>query len=203
MGTSVYVIKYNQQLYEGLSPFLSRWETAGRGGVAEQKRYRNHAVVIGYDELTRSVLPRLEAFYDDVVVIDRKVAHIEALEEAGYDVVYGDFRHAEIRNESGLKRADFVLSSSAELDVNKALLTDVGESATAFVEAEWPQDARELYAHGAHYVVLSPQLTAERLAEYLDAYFEDHEVFSVAAETDIVNPRRSGPTGDSEGGLGE
>jgi len=207
MSISVYVIKYNQQLYERLYPFLSRWETAGREGLIEQTRYRDHAVVIGYDELTRSVLPRLEGFYDDVVVIDRKVAHIEALEDAGYDVVYGDCRHAEIRNESGLKRADFVLSSLAEPDVNKALLADVCERTTVFVEAEWPQDARELYDHGAHYVVLSPQLTAERLAEYLDAYFEDREVFSVAAETDIVNSRRSGtvsgPAGDSDGDFGE
>jgi hypothetical protein len=207
MSISVYVIKYNQQLYEQLYPFLSRWETAGREGLIEQKRYRDHAVVIGYDELTRGVLPRLEEFYDDVVVIDRTVAHIEVLEDAGYDVVYGDFRHAEIRNESGLKRADFVLSSSADPDVNKALLADVSESTTVFVEAEWPQDARELYDHGAHYVVLSPQLTAERLAEYLDAYFEDREVFSVAAETDIVTSRRSGTVsgagGDWDGGFGE
>jgi Kef-type K+ transport system membrane component KefB len=203
MGISVYVIKYNQQLYERLYPFLRRWETDGKERVTERGRYRDHAVVIGYDELTRSVLPRLEEFYDDVVVIDRTVAHIEVLEEAGYDVVYGDFRHAEIRNESGLKRADFVLSSSAEPDVNEALLADVGERTTVFVEAEWPQDARELYDHGAHYVVLSPQLTAERLAEYLDAYFEDREAFGEAAETDIVNSRRSGPAGDSDGGFGE
>jgi Kef-type K+ transport system membrane component KefB len=207
MGISVYVIKYNQQLYERLYPFLRRWETDGKEHVMEGGRYRDHAVVIGYDELTRSVLPRLERFYDDVVVIDRTVAHIEALEDAGYDVVYGDFRHTEIRNESGLKRADFVLSSSADPDVNKALLADVGERTTVFVEAEWPQDARELYDHGAHYVVLSPQLTAERLAEHLDAYFEDCQAFSVAAKTDIVNSRRSGPVcgpaGGSDGGFGE
>jgi len=207
MGVSVYVIKYDQRLFERLYPLLSRWETAGTGRTIEQQRYRDHAVVIGYDELTRSVLPRLEKFYDDVVVIDRKVTHVEALEDAGYDVVYGDFRHAEIRNESGLKRAAFVLSSSAELEVNEALLADVGERTTVFVEAAWAEDARELYHHGAHYVVLSPQLTAERLAEYLDAYFEDREAFGVAAETDLVNPRRSdlvsGAVEDSGGGSGE
>lgn len=207
MSVSVYVIKYDQQLYDQLHPFLSRWGTTGNERVIERKRYRDHAVVIGYDELSRSVLPRLAEFYDDVVVIDRTVAHIEALDDAGYDAVYGDCRHAEIRNKAGLTRADFVLSSSAEPDVNKALLADVGKRTTVFVEAQWPEDARELYEHGAHYVVLSPQLTAERLAEYLEAYFEDREAFDVAAETDIRNSRHSEPGSelaeDVDGGIGE
>jgi Kef-type K+ transport system membrane component KefB len=207
MSVSVYVIKYNYQLYEQLHPFLSRWETAGSERVIEQKRYRDHAVVIGYDELTRTVLSRLAEFYDDVVVIDRKVAHIEALEEAGYHGIYGDFRHAEIRNAAGLKRADFVLSSSAEPDVNKALLAEVGERTTVFVEAEWAADARELYGYGAHYVALSPQLTAERLTEYLEGYFQDRETFSRVAEIDVRNSRRSepgsGPAEDVDGGVGE
>ncbi len=207
MSVSVYFIKYDQQLYEQLAPVLRRWAVVGTDRVHEQKRYGDHAVVIGYDELTREVLPRLEAFYDDVVVIDRTVAHIPVLEAAGYDVVYGDFRHAEIREQAGLKRADFALSSSAEPDVNKALLGDVGEHTTVFVRAEWAEDARELYEHGAQYVVLSPQLTAERLAEYLEAYFEGRMAFSVAATTDIVNARRaeldSRPTEDVDGGLGE
>jgi Trk K+ transport system NAD-binding subunit len=163
--------------------------------------------VIGYDELTRNVLPRLAEFYDDVVVIDRTVAHIETLEAAGYDVIYGDFRHAEIRNAAGLNRADFVLSSSAEPDVNKALLAEVGESTTVFVEAEWTEDARELYGHGAHYVALSSQLTAERLAEYLDAYFEDRQTFTRLAETDVMNAQPSeavpGLTEELDGGVGE
>jgi Kef-type K+ transport system membrane component KefB len=207
MSVSVYAIRYNHQLYEQLRPFSSRWETAGSERVVEQKRYRDHAVVIGYDELTRNVLPRLAEFYHDVVVIDRKVAHIEALEEAGYDVIYGDFRHAEIRSTAGLKRADFVLSSSAEPDVNRALLAEVGERTTVFVEAGWTEDARELYDHGAHYVALSPQLTAERLAEYLEGYFEDRETFGRLAEADVTNSRRSepgsGPAEDLDGGAGE
>jgi Kef-type K+ transport system membrane component KefB len=207
MSVSVYVIKYNYRLFERLQPFLRRWETAGTGRLIEQKRYRDHAVVIGYDELTRGILPRLETAYDDVVVVDRTVAHIDALERAGHDVVYGDVRHAEVRNASGLERAAFVLSSSAEPDVNRALIADVGERTTVFVEAEWAEDARELYEYGAHYVVLNPQLTAERLAEYLDAYFEDHEVFDTAAKTDIVRSQRPGPVfesaGDADGGFDE
>lgn len=199
MSVSVYLIKYNHRLYERLRPHVGRWDTSDERDV-DREGYRDHAVVIGLDEVTRSVLPLLEEYYDDVVIIDRQITHVEALGEAGYDVLYGDFRHSKIRNESGLKRADFVLSSSAEPDVNKALLGEVGEQTTVFVEAEWVEDARDLYDHGAHYVVMSSHLAAERLATYLEAYFEGDEPFEATIETGIERLRRSGsPAGPSSG----
>nr|WP_239643399.1 cation:proton antiporter [Natronococcus jeotgali] len=206
MSVSVYVIKYNHQLYERFYPYISFWESDDER-VIEQEKYRDHAVVIGYDAVTRGTLPVLDEFYDEVVVIDRQIAHVEILTDAGYDVIYGDFRHTEIRKQARLMHADFVLSSSAEPDVNKALLGDVGEGTTVFVEAEWDDDARDLYAHGAHYVVMSPQLTAERLAEYLEAYFVDRATFTDAIETDIARMSRSDlfpqTSEEMEGGLDE
>ena len=206
MSISVYVIKYNHQLYERLSPYLDSRESDEERAIA-QEEYRDHAVVIGYDEVTRGTLPVLEEFYDDVVVIDRRIAHVETLTDAGYDAIYGDSRHAEIRKRARLTHADFVLSSSDELDVNKALLADVGEGTTVFVEAQWEDDARELYADGAHYVVMAPQLTAERLAEYLEAYFVDPATFTTAIETDVRRLRRSDPVIQTperlDGGLDE
>jgi hypothetical protein len=54
---------------------------------------------------------------------------------------------------------------------------------------------------------LSPQLTAERLTEYLEGYFQDRETFSRVAEIDVRNSRRSepgsGPAEDVDGGVGE
>ncbi|MFC4541398.1 cation:proton antiporter [Halosolutus amylolyticus] len=192
MSISVYAIAYSHALYERLHPHVGRLET-GDEHEMDRAEYRNHAVVIGYDELSRSALEPLEAYYDDVVIIDRTVDHVETLDEAGYDVIYGDFRHTEIRKEAGLGRADFVLSSTPERDVNEVLLGAVSEETTVFVEAQWADDARELYARGAHYVVMSTQLTAERLAAYLEAYFEDVEAFEAAIETDVARLRRSEP----------
>ena len=201
MGVSVYVIKYNHELYERLYPYLGRWESEEDRRV-DREKLSGHAVVIGYDEVTRNALPLLNEYYGDVVVIDRKVAHVETLEAAGYDAIYGDFRHSKIRKEAGLKRADFVLSSTAEADVNRALLAEVGAETTVFVEAEWAEDARDLYKHGAHYVVMSTQLAAERLAGYLEAYFEDYGTFEAAIETDVMKLSRSDEFGDPLDSIG-
>lgn len=192
MSFSTYVIKYNHEIYDRVEPWFRRFESEGQKDV-DLAQYQNHAVVVGYDEITRNALPILEEQYGEVVVIDRKVAHIETLQQAGYNALYGDFRHSEIRKESGLKRADFVLSSTIEPEVNKALLKEVSEGTTVFVEAKWADDARELYDLGAHYVVMSTQLTAERLASYLRAYFTDRPSFEESIETDIARLNREEP----------
>ncbi|MEM4781696.1 MAG: cation:proton antiporter, partial [Halalkalicoccus sp.] len=189
MSVSVYVINYNHAIYDRVRPWFARFEEEGKGDV-ELPEYSDHAVAIGYDEITRSALPFLEAEFGHVVVIDRKTAHVEALEREGYDAIYGDFRHGEIRKESGLKRADFVLSSTVQPEVNKALLAELPEDTTVFVEANWIDDARELYDLGAHYVIMSTHLTAERLGEYLELYVEDRESFREYVEDDIARIRR-------------
>ena len=185
MGISVYLIKFNHTLFGMTSGYLDRW--AGDATRADSVRtYRNHAVVIGYDDVTRRALPVLREHYEDIVVIDRQTRHIEFLKNSGYDAIFGDFQHAEVRKASGLKRADFVLSSSDQLDVNTALLEEVPQDATVFVEARWAPDARKLYDRGAHYVIMSSQLTAERLAEYLKTYFEERPTFNSLIERDIA-----------------
>ena len=189
MSFSVYVINYNHVIYDRVQPWFARFEGKEKGDV-KLPEYHDHAVAIGYDEITRSALPLLEEEFDHVVVIDRKTAHVEALEEAGYDAIYGDFRHNEIRKASGLKRAAFVLSSTVQLDVNKALLAEVPEKATVFVEADWIEDARELYKLGAHYVIMSTHLTGERVSEYLGFYVEDPDLFHKYAATDLERIRR-------------
>ena len=184
MSVSVYIINYNHVIYEYVQPFFSRWESEEKVDV-ELPEYNDHAVVIGYDEITRSVLPILDREFEQLVVVDRKAAHREELERAGYDTVYGDFRHTEVRKAAGLKRASFVLSSTMQPDVNKALLSELPEKTTVFVEANWIDDARALYDLGAHYVIMSTQLTAERVSEYLTLYFEDPEAFERQTARDI------------------
>ena len=183
MSVSVYFIEFNHRLFERLEPTLSRFDTGDefRGG---KKEYSDHAVVIGYDEMTRHVLPMLAEHYEDLVVVDRTTDHIEALESEGYDSLYGDFRNATIRKDAALKKAEFVLSSSDQTEVNKALLREVRDDATVFVEARQVEDARELYERGAHCVIISTHLAADRLGAYLEGYFQNREAFEEAVESD-------------------
>ncbi len=202
MAVSVYFIEFSHPLFERFEPTLSRW--SGDGTFEGEKReYRDHAVVIGYDEVTRNALPLLADHYEDVVVVDRTVEHIEALEQEGYDVIYGDFRNATIRKDAAVKKADFALSSSVQPEINKALLREVADDAVVFVEAERVEDARDLYDRGAHCVVVPPYFAADRLADYLRAYLEEEAPFEKAIDDDVEllkSPEPFPETADRLGG---
>ena len=186
MTVSTYIITYNHWLYERLEPWFSRFKSEEQKDHS-LKEYTNHAVAIGYDEITEQALPLLDEHYDDVVVIDRKTSHIAELKNRGeYNHVFGDFRHSEVRKAANLKKAKFVLSSTVETNVNKALLNEVDDDAIVFVEGQYIDEARELYEAGATYVIMNTYLASQRLGEYLELYFTDTSAFESAIEHDLT-----------------
>ena len=198
MTVSTYIISYNHRIYAAVRPWFTRFASE-EGLDADMVEYRDHAVAIGYDEVTERALPLLEAEYGTVVVIDRRTDHVEELEEGGrYDYVFGDFRHEEVRKAANVKAARFVLSSSVEPDVNRALLAELDDETTAFVEAERLDDARDLYDRGADYVIMSTFMAADKMADYLESYFESREAFLEAIEADLdrIRERAAAAAGD-------
>ncbi len=190
MTVSTYIIMYNHAIYDRVSPWFARFESEGKVDQ-DLREYSNHAIAIGYDEVTERALPLLKEQYGDVVVIDRKTEHIAEIEQQGeYDHVFGDFRHAEVRKAANLKRAKFVLSSTVELYVNEALLAEVSDDAIVFVEARYIEEARRLYDRGADYVVMNTYLSVSKFAEYLSLYFSDREAFDSAIADDISRIQR-------------
>jgi len=189
MSVSTYLIAYNHAIYERLEPWFSRFDADDKKD-ADVSTYDGHAIAIGYDEITEQALALLEDHYSEVVVIDRQTDHIEELESEGrYEFVFGDFRHTEVRKEANLKGAAFVLSSSVEREVNEALLAEVADDATVFVEAERIGDARALYDRGATYVIMTSHLAAEKLSEYVELYVTDRNAFDDAVVRDVERVR--------------
>jgi Kef-type K+ transport system membrane component KefB len=184
MAISVYVIKYNAALFERARPMLTRWES-DEEGLEEPDEYHDHVVIVGFDEIARRAIRLLDDRYDQIVVIDRNADEIEAIEEAGYDAVFGDVQYAKIRKEAGVKYADFVFSSSVQTDVNKVILNEVKEDATVFVEAERREEAADLYERGADFVITAPYLSADRLKRYFEGYLTDSKQFEAAMEADL------------------
>ena len=189
MTVSTYIVMYNHAIYARLEPWFRRFESPG--GVDEDlEEYDDHAVAIGFDEVTERALPLLADRYDDVVVIDRRTDHVAKVEAEGrYDYVFGDFRHSEVRKAAGLKRASFVLSSTVQTDVTEALLSEADDDAIVFVEARNAADARRHYENGASYVIVNTFLAAEKLGEYVEIALTDPEAFASAVESDLERIR--------------
>ncbi len=191
MGVSVYFFAYGEALYERAKPFVSRFESSNVF-TEEKQGYKDHAVVIGYDDLTRNILGLLDDHYDDLVVVDRRADHIEQLSTAGYDAVFGDIGSGSIRKDVALKKADLVVSSSDQVEIGKKVLRETGDDATVILEAKRDEDARALYEHGADYVIQSVALSSDRLADTLETLLEDPNAFEETAqrEADLLRDPR-------------
>ena len=169
MSVSVYFIEFGSDLFDRVEPYISRFESS-ETFTEEKREYYDHAVVVGYDDVTRNLLGLLDEYYDDVVVADRQVDHVRSLAEEGYDTVFGDFRSSTIRKDVALKNADLVLSSSDQLEIGRTILDEAPDGALVILEARNSKDAQKLYDEGADYVIQSVQLSTDRLADYLEAY---------------------------------
>lgn len=188
MTVSSYMLNYNKELYSCFEGFLRRFEGEDKNDV-DVRRLEGHAVVIGYERLSKNLLPMLEEYFDEVLIIDSNSENVQELAQSGYEYIYGDFKHGEIRNSAKLQKAGLVLSVSSQHEVNLQVLDDVGDDVTSFVRAESPEEALELYELGAHYVIRKNILTGEKLSNYINLHREDRELFNKEVKEEIEKIR--------------
>ncbi|MBP1921719.1 Kef-type K+ transport system membrane component KefB [Halorubrum alkaliphilum] len=184
MSASTYLIKYNHQLYDLTRPLWARFESDDKRDV-ELKTYRDHAVVIGVDDVTEPVLPVLHETVGDVVIVDRNPETSDRFDDTPYDVIYGDFKHGELRKEAGLDRASVVLSSSVQSEINETAIREADDDALVIVESDGVDNAVDLYEAGAHYVTIPTVLAGIRIREYLTCYIRDRSAFRTLVDDDI------------------
>ncbi len=183
MGASSYLITFNSQIVDKVEHLLRILESDEKEDV-EIRDLENHAVVIGYDRLSRKTLPVLKEYFDDVIVIDRDPRNTSDLAASKYEYIYGDFRHSEIRKASGIKEADLVICLAPDKWVNRKAAEDSGD-ATLFLKARNMEEAAELYDLGAHYVIVKNIIAGEKMSEYLQLYAEDPELFREEISRDL------------------
>ncbi|MFB6143798.1 MAG: cation:proton antiporter [Candidatus Nanohaloarchaea archaeon] len=176
MGASSYLINYNETLYRFALPALQYLESEEKEDI-EVRKMEEHAVVIGYNEISKNVLPALEDYFDSIIIVDKNPQNTEELSSSGYEYIYGDFRHGEIRKAASLKDAEFIMSVSHEPEVNIRVIEEAPENATVMTRGTGVEEAAELYEEGAHYVIRDNILAGEKMQEYVELYLEDRELF--------------------------
>ena len=200
MSVSVYFFEFGDALFTRLESHLERFES--EDPFTEDRRdYTDHAIVVGYDDVTRNVLGLLRDNFDEVVVVDRKVDHVQELKSAGFDAVFGDFGSRSIRKDVGLKRASLVISSSDQIEIGKTILREADDDTTVILEAATSDDVSALYERGADYVIRNVALSSERLADYLETHLVDNRTFDRAADREKGLLRDPSPFPDVHGRL--
>ena len=187
IGLSTYLINYNKEIYQKIEHLLEWLESEEKKDI-EISQLENHAVIIGYDEISEKICRTLEKEHD-ILVIDRNPDNTEVLSRSPYEYIYGDFKHGEIREGANLAGAEFIISFSDERRINLKVLEEQTENAVKIVSATRLEEASEFYDMGADYVIIENILAGNRVGEYLELYLEDEELFHREIKSELEHIR--------------
>ncbi len=174
MSSSTYVLYNNQKIYEWAKPWLKRFESEDRRDE-DVTEYQNHAVVLGYNHLSKKLIPVIKEHFDDLVVLDHDPKNIDKLKQSEFDLVYGDFRYDQVRKGLNLKNAAFVFSFLPDISSNTILMEEVSEDTTVFVECESEEDMVELSKLGGNEPLFTKVISSLQLFDCVEGFLKDED----------------------------
>jgi len=194
MSSSSYLLNFNEKIYRELEGLVKKI-TTDEGEDVEIERMDNHAIIIGYNRITERLLPLLKETYSNVVVVDKNPENTRELSESPYEYIYGDFNHGEIRKAAAIEKAGIIISISKDKKVNHQILRDKERETIAFLEADSFEDTAELYEKNADYVIIENIVTGDKMADYLELYLEDPNLFQEEIDGDLETIHWGGRNG--------
>ncbi len=166
IAASAYLIIYADKLFEGLAEDLSMFERYGPSKEHE-KRHSYSMVLFGYHKGGQEFLKLFESLERTYVVVDYDPEIIDLLEQQKANYLYGDITDAELLEEIGLDKTKLVVSVITDYDITLFLVKHLAEKhspAVIICHAETVEEADELYALGASYVMMPHYIGSEKIS---------------------------------------
>ena len=171
IAASVYMIMYNEALYERLSRYRLLWFIAGGDRhneppePEEPAAVQDHVVIIGMNALGTRLVRKLVAGGEHVVAVDTDARKLEGLP---CTTVLGNVDHLEVLEEAGFSRAKLLVSALQIEDTN-ALLAFRGASAgvPTSIHAFDQAVVHDLMESGATHLLESKNAGVRRLISLL------------------------------------
>lgn len=172
---STYIIQNANKLYKQIGHWFLVPEKHTRNshediGEGEFDHFDKHVILIGGQQMGRSILYALKNSGEQILVVDFDPDIIRRLKSEGVAVFFGDIADVEIQERAGFHRAKLVISTVPDLEDNLLLIEGLNHTnrrAKIVVMAYEAQDARVLYKAGADYVVLPHLAGGHHLAKIL------------------------------------
>ncbi len=161
--SSVYLTSHAKKIYFAL------WKNTGlEKKDAHSSKRSGHIVMFGHNRVGKLLRPVLQKMGFEVVVVD---FNPEVVEKLGSEGVYGDMADHELYESLDLEKAIAVISTVPDVQDSLQFLLEVKRNKTKpllIVSAVDSEDARELYAAGADYVLVPHAVGGEFLAQVFD-----------------------------------
>ncbi len=166
---STYGIIYSQKLYRRMSGFLSVFEKKNIRKKREIKQTYD-AILFGYNRIGFNILKSLKKVKQKYLVVDFNPDTIYDLQKFDIPSLYGDVDDPEFLGELPLDKLKIGVSTVPDFETNELLIKEiraVNPKAIIIVRAHTIEDALDLYALGANYVLTPHFLGGEYVSKMI------------------------------------
>lgn len=193
IGTSTYLMKYDDKLYELIGDHLRMFE--GRVVYSDKRRPQHYPLVLfGYRKGGHEFVRAFRDMKKRFIVVDYDPDVIEHMEHQGVPFAYGDASDPELLEEINIAHAELIVSTMTDMPTNRALLQHVrrNNSKAVFIShADNYDEAADLYNHGATYVMLPHFMGSERISAFIKRHGTNHSAFDDYREKHLMNLGRT------------
>ncbi|MFC1648484.1 cation:proton antiporter [Nanoarchaeota archaeon] len=157
---SAYMIIYGHKLYYALAERLKIFEK--KDAFMEMQSFTaepmsRHIILVGYHRIGFGIVNKLIDMNRKFLVVDYDPQSIMKLMQEDIPCIYGDIGDPEVYDKINLRGADIVISTAPDMEDNLRLMKkarEINPKIIVIIVAENVEEALDLYAEGADYVIL-------------------------------------------------
>ena len=162
IAISSYLVLYAGRIYPYVAKYLSIFEKKNVKAVAPRLGSKKYDVILfGCDRVGHDLIVLFKRLKQRFLVVDHNPEIVSSLSKKGMKCIYGDASDMELLDELHLSKVKMVVSTIPDFEININIISkvrDVNTSAVIVVVSHHAEEAIELYAKGASYVILPHML---------------------------------------------
>jgi Kef-type K+ transport system membrane component KefB len=189
IGTSTYLMKYDDKLYALIGEHLRMFE--GRVIYSDKQKVEHYPLILfGYRKGGHEFVRTFREMKKRFIVVDYDPEVIDHMEHQGVPFAYGDATDPELLEEINVQKAQLIVSTMTDMPTNRALLQYVrrnNQKAVFISHADNYDEAADLYNHGATYVMLPHFIGSERISSFIKRHGTSHGAFDEYREKHLMN----------------
>lgn len=178
---STYMVLYAERLYEIFKPLLKILQF--RKNVTEKEDFANKKIdmfIVGYDRVGYDFVYIARKMNLNYCVIDFDPNAIAKLKEDRLPHYFGDAEDTDFLDEIEFKQAKIIVSTVPDFDTNMKIVSycqNHNPSGIVIVTSRNIKSAKDLYKHGATFVVMSHYLGARYASSLIETHGLNKEAF--------------------------
>ena len=162
IAISSYLVLYAGRIYPYVAKYLTVFEKKNVKAVVPHLGSKKYEIILfGCDRVGQDLIVLFKRLKQRFLVVDHNPEIVSSLSKKGMKCIYGDASDMELLDELHLSKVKMVVSTIPDFEININIISkvrDVNTSAVIVVVSHHAEEAIELYAKGASYVILPHML---------------------------------------------